>query len=168
MTTTTRPAGSSTGKRIVLLVLLMMVVPLTLAVVVFPFLREQPFDSVDELTPETIHSMRVWLLNRKELDGGKDIGPYYVAPEDYAALLGPLKAVPEVEQFPDARGPWLGEVRIRTTTGRKGTIRLYWSKPTSAPARLRFVIGEHKYEGERVEEFIKQAIDCEARGRAGK
>ena len=140
------------------------------ATIVIPLLQEQPFDSVDELDPENIKSLRVYFLNRKELDGGDDIGPYFAAEEDYAKLLAPLRHVSEVEQFQDTRGVWLGEYRVRTKTGRKGTIKLYWVKtpldPPSAPARLRFQIGPHKYEGGTAAAIIAAANEAAARGSA--
>jgi len=140
------------------------------ATIVIPLLQEQPFDSVDELDPANIKSLRVYFLNRKELDGGDDIGPYFAAEEDYAKLLAPLRNISEVEQFQDARGPWLGEYRVRTKTGRKGTIKLYWVKtpldPPLASARLRFQIGPHKYEGGTAEAIIAAANEAAPRGSA--
>lgn len=140
------------------------------ATIVVPLLQEQPFDSVDELDAANIKSLRVYFLNRKELDNGDDIGPYFAAEEDYAKLLAPLRNVPEVSEFQDARGVWLGEVRVRTKTGRKGTIKLYWVKtpldlPT-APARLRFQIGPHKYEGGTATAIVAAASEAAPRGSA--
>jgi hypothetical protein len=188
---TDRPTGTNPAKRIVLIVLLLLLVPVGLALVLFPLLSEQPFDSVDELDPATIKSLNVFLLNRRELDGGEDVGPYTAAPEDYPALLAPLKGATRVDEFPGVRGPLLGEYRVRTTTGRRGTIRLYWVKfPGSeiglggavgsaglwwaveaghAPvARLRFQVGERKFVGGSASEVIRVAEAAAPRGTPGR
>lgn len=146
----------------------LLLVMAVVATIVIPLLQEQPFDSVDELDPENIKSLRVYFLNRKELDGGDDIGPYFAAEEDFAKLLAPLRKLPEVQDFQDTRGVWLGEYRVRTKTGRKGTIKLYWVKtpldPPSAPARLRFQIGPHKFEGGTAVAIITAANEAATRG----
>lgn len=185
--TTPNPA-----KWIVLIVLALMGIPVTLALVVFPMLSDLPFESVHQLDPADVRSLSVRLLNRSELDGGDDVGPYFAAPEDYAALLAPLRHAPKVADFPDARGPWLGEYRVRTTSGRGGTIRLYWVRSpederalpayealyggaayraaTAArhlpAARLRFQIGDQKFEGYAAVDVIRAAEAGKDRGRA--
>jgi hypothetical protein len=159
--TKTRP---HTGRKLALVVLVLVPLVVGLALAGIYLLQGAPFESPAELTTDNVQSLRVHLLNRKELDGGDDVGPYLAAPEDYERLLALLKAVPEVEQFPDARGPWLGEFRIVLKNGRKGTIRLYWVKPPTAPARLRFQIGEHKFEGGTAESVIRAAEESAARG----
>jgi hypothetical protein len=166
---TTEPRPNSKGKWITLFIVLF-VLPLVLyfgvMLVLIPLVSEQPFDSADELTPENIKSLRVYFLNRGELDDGPDIGPYFAAPEDYAALLAPLKAVPEVSDFEGTRGVWLGEYRIRLKSGRRDTIKLYWLKTTpDAVAKLRFQIGPHKFEGGTAAAVIKAAVDAAPRGR---
>lgn len=164
------PTPYPTGLLIAGAVLLLLLALVVGATIVVPLMLEQPFDSADQLDPADIKSLRVYFLNRKELDGGEDVGPYFAAEEDYAKLLAPLKNVPEVEGFEDARGPWLGEFRVRTKSGRKGTIKLYWVKtpqdPPSAPARLRFQIGPHKYEGGTAAAVIAAAEAAAPRGSA--
>lgn len=176
--------------RITLLVLALLIVPVLLALVVFPSLSDLPFESVTQLDPAEVESLTVRLLNRTELDGGDDVGPYYAAPEDIARLLAPLRGVPEVAGFPDARGPWLGEYRVRTRAGSKGTIRLYWVRSaederalpgfealygeaayrsaTAAlqlpAARLRIEIGHHTFEGYAVAELIRAVEAGQSRG----
>ena len=191
MTTDNQPTPRNPAKRIALLVLALLALPVTLALVVFPMLSGLPFESVDQLDPAEVESLSVRLLNRTELDGGDDVWPYFAAPQDYAALLDPLRRLPEVADFPDARGPWLGEYRVRTKDGRKGTIRLYWVRSpederalpgfealyggaayraaTAAlhlpAARLRFQIGSHKFEGYAVADVIRAAEAGKERGR---
>jgi hypothetical protein len=157
------------ARRIVLFMIPVLAVPVILAFVLFPFLMEQPFDSIEELKPENIATFRVQILNRKEIDGGDEISPYFADEADYKMLLEPLLNVPETNVFEDARGPWLGEYRIVTKTGRKGTIRLYWTKKMQdspeVPAKLRFQIGTHKFEGGTALAVILAAKTAEGRGR---
>lgn len=153
--TPTRPRNRKTVALIVFAVVLLLIPAVYgLALLGIYLLQGQAFDSPAELTPENIRSLRVHLLNRKELDGGEDVGPYYAAAEDYEKLLAPLKGAAEVGSYPGTRGPFLGEYRVVLKSGRKGTIKLYWSQPRgigpgdAVPlARLRFQIGEHLYEG---------------------
>jgi len=183
-----------TTRRLVVGVLLVLLVPLVLAFVLFPLLQEQPFDAVGDIDPTAVQSLRVFVLNRKELDGGEDVGPYLAAAEDYTALLAPLREAREVPTFPDARGPWLAEYRVLLTSGRRGTIRLYWSRPSGTwkggpalaaaggtaalgeaataghvpPVVLRFQIGSRKYEGGTAIELIRAAETAAARGTSAK
>jgi hypothetical protein len=178
MFTDARPDRPRTGRRValVLLLVVLLLVPcvyLSAMFLVIPLLQGQAFDSPAELTPEAIQSLRFQLLNRKELDGGEDVGPYFAAAEDYEKLLAPLKSAAEVEQYPGARGPFLGEYRVVLKSGRKGTIKLYWLRPPGAvpkddhapPARLRFEIGSHRFEGGTAEALIQVIEECAARGR---
>lgn len=163
------PPRPKYGWKIVLLTLLILCIPVVLVLGVFPLLLEQAFESVDELAPENIQSLQVQIHNRIEIDGGEPIRLYYADEADFAMLLEPLKAVPEVDNYPDAQGPWLGEYRIVTKSGRKGTIRFYWTKrPQDPPTaiRLRFKIGTtHKFEGGSVQSIIDVARVCQPRGR---
>ena len=150
------------GPKLVLGLAVVLVVPLVLILVVFPLILTQPFDRVEDLNPADVASLRVQVLDRQHLDNGPDIGPYVAAESAVPALLAVLKPVPEVDEFVDARGPLLGEYRILTTAGRKGTIRFYWQRPGGNPnaePRLRFVIGPHKFEGGAAAGFIAAAAD---------
>lgn len=161
------PAGPRVVRRIVLFSLAFLLVPVGLIFLVFPYLLDEPFTSVDDLDPAKVRSLRVHLLNRTELDGGADVGPFHAAAADFAGLLAPVRAVPEVPDFPNARGPWLGEFRVLTTDGRRGRIRFYWVRDPhhpSDPPRLRFQIGGTKFEGGRVADVIAAAEAAEPRG----
>ena len=141
------------------------------AAVLIPALRTQPFDSVAEIDPAEIKSLRVQLLNRKELDGGEDVGPYYADPADYPKLLEPLKGLPPVNGFAGATGPWLGEYRVLLNNGRKATLKLYWHRPPTdrpdAPARVRLRLDERReFEGGTAAAVIAAVAECEGRGRA--
>ncbi len=162
------PKPPNHGPKLLLGMAVVMLVPLALIFVVFPRLTDQPFDRIDELAPDNIATLRVQILNRQQVDNGKDLGPYTAAPADYPALLGVLIQVPEVEEFTGARGPWLGEYRIVTKAGRKGTVRLYWYRPPgreNAEPRLRFQIGSHKFEGGAASAVIDAATAAAGQGR---
>jgi hypothetical protein len=156
------------------ILILVLMLPISLIVFVFPFFQQEPFESLTELQPESIRSLQVRLLIRGEIDPSldkqPDIGPYFADPEDFAALLAPLRTAEEVTAFPDAQGPILGEYRILTQENRRGTIRLYWVRDPGAkaetPARLRFKIGMKKYEGGTAMAVIAAAEAAEARGRS--
>lgn len=183
-----------TARRLVVGVLLVLLVPVGLAVFLFPLMTAQPFDAVEEIDPAEVTSLRVFVMNRKEFDGGQDVGPYLAAAEDYPALLAPLRAAREVGPFADARGPWLAEYRVLLTSGRRGTIRVYWSRPSGRwrgdaafaamggaaalaeaeegghvpPTALRFQIGPRKYEGGSAVELVRAAESGAARGTPAK
>ena len=127
---TGRPAGGSrVGRRVTLLALsLAVLLPAGLAVVVFPLLAGSPYDSPDAIDPAAVKSLRVFVLNRKELDGGEDVGPYIARPADVPTLLAPLRGLTPLAEKPAVVGPWLGEYRIRTTGGRRATVRFYWTR----------------------------------------
>ena len=154
-------------RKLLLFLGLILLIPVGLFFVVFPLLMEQPFDSVDEVKPENIRSLRVKILNRSKFDGGDDLGPYIADPADYAVLLKPLETVPTIADFPDARGPWLGEYRIVTNDGRRGTIMFYYqSRTPEMVPQLRFQIGSIKFQGGQARAVIDAATTAAARGRA--
>lgn len=154
------------GRRIVLFMVPVMLTPVLLAVCVFPLLREEAFDSIDELRLENVSTFQVQIQNRKELDGGERIDLFYVAEADYAMLLQPLLEVPEVKGFPDAQGPWLGEYRVVTKEGRPGRVRLYWTTPRGGGEPvLRFKIGPKYFEGGTAMAVVTAARVAESRGR---
>ncbi|MCZ2343721.1 MAG: hypothetical protein LC104_18285 [Bacteroidales bacterium] len=170
------PAPTSPPRRLwlgALILILVLMLPISLIVFVFPFFQQEPFESLNELQPESIRSLQVRLLIRAEIDasleGQSDIGPYFADSTDFAALLEPLRVAKEVTAFPDAQGPILGEYRILTQENRRGTIRLYWVRDPGAkadsPARLRFKIGMKKYEGGTAIAVIRAAEVAAARGR---
>ncbi len=164
------PAKPRHGPKIVLGLAVVLLVPLALIFGLFPLLMDGPFDRVEELEVTNIQSLRVYILNRQGVDDGPDVGPYFAAADDYAPLLAALKQVPEVAEFTGARGPWLGEYRVVTTAGRRGTIRFYWQPspsgdPYAAPV-LRFQIGPNKFEGRGAPGLIAAAEAAKERGRA--
>ena len=126
------PAGRPTGgrrigRRVALLALSLMLLPVGLAVGLFPLLAGSPFDAVEGIDPADVQTLRVFVLNRREFDGGDDVGPFHARPDDAARLLEPLRGLtPLVGPPADARGPWLGEYRIGLKGGRRGTVRFYW------------------------------------------
>ncbi|MGL6094261.1 MAG: hypothetical protein ACRC7O_00485 [Fimbriiglobus sp.] len=156
------------ARRIAVITFFLMLVPVGTAAFVFPALSQGPFASADDIDPAKLKWLSVRLFNRTDLDGGVDIGPYYAAADDYAGLLAPLRGATPVNGFDDARGPWLGEYRMRTTEGRPATVRLYWHRgpqdPPSAPARVRFQVGGKWFEGGPAAAVIAAADAAVARG----
>ena len=154
------------ARRIVLFMVPVLLTPVLLAVCLFPLLREEAFDSIEELRPENISTFRVQIQNRKEIDGGEPIDLFYVAESDYPALLLPLFEVPEAKGYAGARGPWLGEYRVVTKEGRTGRVRLYWTTPTrGGEPVLRFRIGPKEFEGGTALAVINAVRTAEPRGR---
>ena len=153
------------ARRILLFMVPVMLTPVALAVCVFPLLREEAFDSIDELRLENVSTFQVQILNRKELDGGESIGLFYVAESDYATLLKPLFVATEVPPFADAQGPWLGEYRVVTKEGRPGRVRLYYTTPRGGEPVLRFKIGTKYFEGGTALAVVNAARVAETRGR---
>ena len=154
------------ARRILLFMVPVLLTPVLLAVCLFPLLREEAFDSIDELRPENISTFRVQIQNRKEIDGGEPIDLFYVAESDYESLLLPLFEVPEAKAYAGARGPWLGEYRVVTKEGRTGRVRLYWTTPTrGAEPVLRFRIGPKEFEGGAALTVVNAAKIAESRGR---
>ena len=164
------PPTRSHGPKLVLGLVIVMLVPLALIFGLFPLLVDGAFDRVEELEAGNIRSLQVHILNRQGVDDGPDVRPYSAAPEDFGPLLAAVKQVPEVADFSGVRGPWLGEYRVVTTAGRRGTIRFYWQpSPTGDPRAepvLRFQIGPHKFEGGGARRLIAAAEAAQERGRA--
>jgi hypothetical protein len=176
--------------KIVLMVLAFLLVPITLTLVVFPLLSESSLTRISDVSADDVVWMNIRMLNREELDGGTDIWPFKVAPEDYEPILEVLREVPEVQEFQGTRGPWLGEIRLRTRSGNDSTIRMYWLRTASAqravPAMealmgeaaaryatmmlhapvptLRFQINNHLFEGQGVARLIQVTTEAESRG----
>lgn len=154
------------ARRLILFMVPVMLTPVLLAVCLFPLLREEAFESIDELRLENVSTFQVQIQNRKELDGGDSIDLFYVAEADYAMLLQPLLEASEVKGFADARGPWLGEYRVVTKEGRAGRVRLYWTTPRrGGEPVLRFKIGTKEYEGGTAMAVVTAARVAESRGR---
>jgi hypothetical protein len=111
----------------------------------------------------------VHLLNRQEVDKGEDVGPFYADPADIPTLLDALRAATPVPAWDGARGPWLGEFRVMTTEGRRGTIRLYWHRPPQREAdsvpTLRVQVGPNLFEGGDLRQVIAIAEESQKRGR---
>jgi hypothetical protein len=90
--------------------------------------------TVDQIDPAELAELRVQLLNRR--DGKDDIGPVKMLPEDFPALLAPLRnAVPEADK---PGMPWLGEYQIRFRDDRRLTIRLRWERRPPFDSRPAF------------------------------
>lgn len=129
---------------------LVALLPVLAIAVVFPALRGQPFASADEIDPADLQWLSVRVFNRAELDGGEDVS-FQAARPDFAGLLAPLRGATAVDGFPGAIGPWLGEYRMRTRTGRPARVQMYWHRdpfgPPNTPPTVRFKLGTNLFQG---------------------
>lgn len=158
------------ARRVLVLSGVLLVLPLAVAFASILTLLGQPFGGVGEIDPADVRWLSVRLLNRAEVDGGGDVGPFYADPADVPALLDSLRGAAPVPAWAGARGPWFGEFRVMTAEGRRGTVRLYWHRPPQAPLDrppvLRVQVGPNLYEGGDVRGVIAAAEAAQGRGRA--
>ena len=143
---------------------LTLLVPVVMVFVIFPWLAEQAFQSVEEIDPTQVEVLRVQLLNNPQ--GKEDIGPTEMAAADFPALLAALSGAEKVSEIPAST--WLGEYRVRFKDGRRGTIRLYWQRRNpsriDSPAIVWMKVGSNKYRAGEVLELFKVAGECAPRG----
>ena len=143
---------------------LTLLVPVLMIFVIFPWLEEQAFQSVEEIDPAEVEVLRVQLLNHPQ--DQPDVGPVNMNPDDFPKLFKAIAGAEKVIEIPAAT--WLGEYRVRFKDGRRGTIRLYWqrqnpSNSNSVPV-IWMKIGSQKYRGGEVLELFKIAAECAPRG----
>ena len=143
---------------------LTLLVPVLMLFVIFPWLAEQAFQSVEEINPAEVEVLRVQLLNHPQ--GKDDVGPVEMSPDDFPKLLAAIGGAEKVNEIPAAT--WLGEYRVRFHDGRRGTIKLYWQKQNpsvpDSPAVIWMKIGTSKYKGGEALELFKLAAECAPRG----
>jgi hypothetical protein len=143
---------------------LTLLVPVLMVFVIFPWLGEQAFGSVEEIDPAQVAVLRVHLLNHPQ--GKDDLGPTEMHPDDFPKLLAAISGAEKVEKIPAAT--WLGEYRVRFKDDRRGTIRLYWQKQNASvpnsPAIVWMKIGGNYYRGGDVLTLFELARDCAMRG----
>lgn len=134
--------------------------------------------TADQIDPSAVAELRVQLLNRP--DGKDDIGPIVMRPDDFAALLAPLKGATAEADKPGM--PWLGEYQVRFADGRRLTIRLRYERRAFAPSpavaaatgggaavwdasTVWFVIEDRIYRGRPLAELLRIAEECAARAK---
>ncbi len=143
---------------------LTLLVPVLMVFVIFPWLAEQAFQSVEEIDPEQVDVLRVQLLNHPE--GKEDVGPVEMHRDDFAKLLKTIAGAEKVNEIPPAT--WMGEYRVRFKDDRRGTIRLYWQKQNpnvpESPATIWMKIGTGKYKAGEALSVYKVAEECAPRG----
>lgn len=143
---------------------LTLLVPVLMVFVIFPWLAEQAFQSVEEIDPQQVDVLRVQLLNHPQ--GKADVGPVEMHPDDFPKLLKAIGGAEKVNEIPAAA--MLGEYRVRFKDDRRGTIRLYWQKlnprDPESPAMFWMKIGTSKYKGGDALELFKVAEECAPRG----
>lgn len=143
---------------------LTLLVPVLMIFVIFPWLAEQAFQSVEEINPDDVEVLRVQLLNHPQ--DQPDVGPVNMNPDDFPKLFKAISGAEKVNEIPAAT--WLGEYRVRFKDGRRGTIRLYWQRQNpsnsgSVPV-IWMKIGSGKYRGGEVLDLFKIATECAPRG----
>ena len=111
---------------IILVVVGMIAVPTVMLLVIFPWLSQPAFTTVDEIDVTHVESIRIQFLNPPHQKD--DIGPVYLASEDIDAILAPLRRAEAVSAYPPSAH--MGEYRVRFKDGRRGTIRLTWLMET--------------------------------------
>lgn len=144
--------------------MLTLLVPVFMLFVVFPWLEEPAFQSVDEINPADVEVLRVQLFNHPQ--GKDDVGPVEMSSDDFPILLAALSRAEKVDKIPPKT--LFGEYRVRFKDSRRGTIRLYWQKanPNQADsAVIWIVIGRNKYRAGGVLELYKLAGECATRGK---
>jgi hypothetical protein len=145
-----------------LILLLTLLFAATLVTVALRLLKPA-FESVDQLEPGQIRSIRAFVLNRP--DGGPDIGDRKGGMEitggDLEKVLAPLRHAARIDK---ERGVWLGQITVKLADGRGQTIMLHRAQPDpQKPWVLRFKIGTFQYEAGPVSELIEVLSACEGR-----
>ena len=144
---------------------LTLLVPVLMVFVIFPWLGEQAFGSVEEIDPAQVAVLRVQLLNHPK--GFEDVGPVEMNTADFPKLLAAISGAEKVDSLPAAT--WLGEFRVRFKDDRRGTIRLYWQKQNASvpnsPAIIWMKVGGNYYRGGDVLELFELARECATRGK---
>lgn len=160
------PAAPSTRTRLKwwgLILLLTFLFAAALVTAALQVLRPA-FESVDQLDPARIESIRVFVINRP--DGGPDIGGptrkgIQISREDFGKVLDPLR---HAERVSKERGVWLGQMTVKLADGRGQPIYLYRARSApDGPWVLRFKIGRLQYEAGPVDELVRVLTECEPR-----
>jgi hypothetical protein len=141
-------------------------VPAVLVPAALYLFREPAFGSIDELTPDRVAAVELFVLNRP--DRGPDVGStkaLYVVPDaDRERVLAVFRGATPTA---DGRTVFLGRMVVRLTDGRREQIILdRVPGPTpKAGDRLRFFVGRHGFDAGPVDAFTK-LLD-EVRGEPG-
>ena len=145
-------------------------VPVLLFALVYMWLTQSAFNSVDELKADELDEIRVEMKNlprgpqnRPDPIGDEklradentpfhtdpDIDPTKLMRPDFDVLLTTLRTAEPVEQKPPS--PYLGKVEVRYKDGRRGTIMLYWAaedtRKADSPAVVWLRINGHYFKG---------------------
>lgn len=127
-------SGSTNVKLILTLAVLSTAAVVGLAMLFLSWVSTPLGLTVDQIDPAEVAEIRVQLLNRP--DRRDDIGPLAMRPEDFPALLAPLRNAEPVDDKPGM--PWLGEYQIRFKDDRRMTIRLRWERRAPLDSRPAF------------------------------
>lgn len=196
MTDQPSPPALPSRKKInpaVLLVVAAVIVTLPLLAFagIFLLVNRTSFDSVDELDAKQLESVRVQLLNlprgaqnRPDTDAAvrpdedtrrhadPDVGPANLTREDFGPMLQPLRNAERLDPADWPAAVFTGEIRVRYTDGRGGTVRLYRypekvSDPNS-PEVVYFKVNSNLYRGGTLKELRTTAEACAGRALKGR
>lgn len=166
-------------------------VPLLVFAALFLWLEQTSFASVDEIKTAELESVRVQMLNlvrgpqnRPDPLPGEsvspdentpaqhdpDIGPVNLIRPDFDIIFQPLRDAEPVEASKMPSTSFLGEIRVRYTDGRRGTIYLRQAlddpRNPDSPMRVYMVIGPNRYKACTLRELRTFAQACGDRGTA--
>lgn len=169
-------------------------VALLIAAGIILWLNQTSFESVDEIKPEELESVRIHMLNlvrgpqnrpdpplvpdvppdenvRSRND--PDIDPTFLVRPDFDVIFIPLRNADAADASVAPATSFLGEIRVRYKDGRRGTIYLRQGpddrRDENSPMRVYMKIGSNWYRACSLKDFRTFAHSCAERGtRAGR
>lgn len=185
------PAQPAPSKKLNVAVLLIVAsvfvtVPVCLFALLYFWLTQSAFNSVDELKADDLDEIKIQMLNlprgpqnrpdpvteekikpdeNTRFHTDPDIEPTRLMRPDFDVFLNALKNAEPVDRRPPA--PYLGKVEIRYKDGRRGTVMLYWAvdgpRP-DAPAHVWLRINSNNFKACTLKELRTVAQACAERG----
>jgi hypothetical protein len=152
---TTQPAKPTKKINAAVLLILAAVfitIPICLFALLFMWLSQSSFQSIEELNADELAEIRIELKNlprgpqnrpdptteeklrpdeNTPFHTDPDIDPTQLTRPDFEVFLNTLRNAERVQQKPPS--PYLGKVEVRYKDGRRGTILLYWSEDSQTP-----------------------------------
>lgn len=165
-------------------------VPVCLFALMYFWLTQSAFNSVDELKADDLQEIEIRLVNlprgphnrpdpspdeRIKADENTrfhtdpDVDPTLLTRPDFDVFLNALRGAEKVDRKPPS--PYLGKVEIRYKDGRRGTVMLYWASEDNrpdAPAVVWLRINSHYYKGGTLKDLRTVAQACAERGTRAK
>jgi hypothetical protein len=187
----TPPSPAPPPKKLNLAVLLILAsvfvtVPVCLFALVFFWLTQSAFSSVDELKADELDEIEIRLVNlprgpqnrpdplgddklradeNTKFHTDPDLDPTRLMRPDFDVFLNTLRGATPVDRKPPS--PYLGKVEVRYKDGRRGTVMLYWATDDlrpDAPAVVWTRINSNYYRACSLKELRTVAQACAERG----